>query len=148
LTLYETASTLAQRVGQSDVEVGSVASAGLCLLETGRSHEASEALREVEAKLLARPDWFQGRERVEALSARIGMLQGRAPEVLARIERSMSLLEATEPYAAAWLMASCADAMREHHPDWVRTTVRRLAPQVESLGYAEMTHRFQVLSKL
>ena len=47
LTLYETASELAQRVGLADVEAGSVAAAGLCLLETGKVQQAAQARREV-----------------------------------------------------------------------------------------------------
>ncbi len=147
IDLYEATLPLAQRVGQSDIEIGSIAGIGICFLELGRVEDARERLAEVEERLVARPDWFQGRELIEALAVRLAVLDGRVDEARARIDTALTLAEPTEVYAAAWLTAVCADAIGDIDPGWLRSSISRYAEEVGKLGYAEMARRYEILAK-
>ena len=140
--LYDVASSLAQRIGQSDVEIGSLAGAGLSLLAQGKTDAARVAFISAAERMRARPDWFQGRELVEALSVRIAADEGRVAEAVKQFDGALTLAEASDLYSAAWLTAACAEVLERHDPTYMRSSVNRFAERVKELGYNEMSRRY------
>jgi tetratricopeptide (TPR) repeat protein len=143
--LYDVASALAQRIGQSDVEIGAAAGAGLSLLHQGKVDAAQIACIEAEERLKSRPDWFQGRELIEALRIRLAARSGRIPEALQRYREALALAEPTDFYCAAWLTAECADILVEHGREEIRESVNRFAPRAKNLGLIEISKKYEDL---
>jgi tetratricopeptide (TPR) repeat protein len=143
--LYEATSPLAQRIGQSDIEIGALAGIGICYLELGRLDSAKAMVDELGIRMEQRPEWFQNRELVEALFVRMAAREGRHKEALGRFTAAVNLAESSDLYCAAWLTATCADALFEFDGDTVRTSIRRYSERVKELGYAEMTRRYDAL---
>ena len=144
--LYEVAVSLAQRIGQLDVEAGALGGRGLCLTELGRAPEAADALRAVEARVVERNDWFQGRELIEILGVRVALGEGRVDEAVSRFERAVAVAEGADLYTAAWLTAECATLLRAHAPAVVARTVAFYAERVGALGYHDLTRRYAMLA--
>jgi tetratricopeptide (TPR) repeat protein len=144
--LYETTVSLAQRIGQADIEAGATAGAGLCALELGDEDAARSAIRALPSRIKDRTDWFLGREVVEALQIRADAGDDeRRHHAVERLARSVELAESTDMYCAAWLIASCAEAVSRVDRTRVGTLLRAYAERVKKLGYAEMTRRFDAL---
>jgi tetratricopeptide (TPR) repeat protein/GGDEF domain-containing protein len=145
--LYEATIPLAQRIGQADIEIGAIAGAGLCALELGRIDAARTAVRELNARVGDRPNWFQGREIVEALFVRTLVIDGRPIEAFARFTSAVAVAESSDLYNAAWLTAVCAEALLEFDQISVKSSITRYTDRVRQLGYAEMTRRFESLAR-
>ncbi|MGH7619769.1 MAG: tetratricopeptide repeat protein [Gemmatimonadaceae bacterium] len=145
--LYEATIPLAQRIGQSDIEIGAIAGAGLCSLEIGRVDRARAALRELNGRVASRPEWYQGREIVEALTVRLLVVDGRPTEAFARFASAISLAELSDVYNAAWLTVACADALIQFNAEGVKASILSYRDRVRRLGYAEMTRRYEALSQ-
>jgi tetratricopeptide (TPR) repeat protein len=145
--LYEATSPLAQRIGQSDIEIGAFAGIGICSLELGRMEKAQEAVDELKLRMGRRPHWFQNRELVEALFIRMAARQGRTDEALRRFFEAVTLAESSDPYCAAWLIASCADDLVDLDRSGVKTSILDYSERVRKLGYAEMTRRYDALTQ-
>ncbi|HEY7396116.1 MAG TPA: AAA family ATPase [Gemmatimonadaceae bacterium] len=145
--LYEATIPLAQRIGQADIEIGAVAGAGLCSLELGRMEAARDAVRDLQARIGDRQNWFQGRELAEALFVRMLLINGRPIEAFARFTSAAALAESSDFYNAAWLTASCADALFEFDVGAIRSSISRYTERVRELGYGEMTRRYEALSR-
>jgi tetratricopeptide (TPR) repeat protein len=143
--LYDVALGSAQRLQQSDVEIGSLAGGGLCRLELGDETSARHAFGLATERLRNRPDWFQGREVVEALSIRLAEIDGKVDEAFDRFENSLTLSSSSDVYSAAWITAECAEVLFKHDPIHVRSSVLRYAERVKGLGYAEMSRRYELL---
>ena len=139
-------SRLAQRIGQSDIEIGATAGAALCHLELGRIASARSVLTFVTTRLTGRPDWFQGRELAEAFAIRMAALDGRNEEALSRFDRALALAEASDMYSAAWLTVVCADALVPIAPEAVKESIEKYRERVRALGYPEMTRRYDSLA--
>jgi tetratricopeptide (TPR) repeat protein len=142
--LYDVVLGIARGIGQSDVELGALAGAGLVALRMGAVEDARESLDDVEARMQARPDWFQGRELAEALRVRIAAIDS-TNRAVAMFYRALALAETTDFYGAAWLIAECADILDAHDRALLRSSVNRFAPQVESQGYHGMSRRYSEL---
>jgi tetratricopeptide (TPR) repeat protein len=143
--LYDATTPLAQRIGQSDIEIGATAGAGLCALELGRVEPARAALADVQLRMESRPDWFQGRELVEALAIRLHAFDGNFDVAIGHFDRAVSLAEAADLYSAAWLTAACAEALMAFDAEHVKVTISRYKSRVKELGYPEMTRRYEAL---
>ena len=144
--LYETTVSLAQRIGQADIEAGATAGAGLCALELGNEDAARTAIRALRSRTKDRTDWFVGREVVEALQIRTDVGDDeRRHHVVERLARSVELAESTDMYCAAWLISSCADAVSRIDRTRVGELLHAYADRVKKLGYPEMTRRFDAL---
>lgn len=144
--LYDATTPLAKRIGQSDIEIGAVAGAGLCFLDLGRVDDARTAVAEVGARMEARPEWFQGREMAEALMIRVDSMDGRFEDAMTRFETAVSLAEAADVYNAAWLTAECASALSRFDPARLRPSIDRYTARVKALGYPELTRRYEALA--
>jgi len=143
--LYEATSPLAQRIGQSDIEIGALAGIGICFLELDRIDAARRTLNALNVRMGSRPDWFQNRELVEAFVVRMAVREGEHEQALETFESAVALAESSDLYCAAWLTASCADALFEIDPERVKSSIRRYGERVKRLGYAEMTRRYDAL---
>jgi tetratricopeptide (TPR) repeat protein len=145
IKLYEATSPLAVRIGQSDIEIGAIAGAGICSLELGRTDDAQTAVQTLHRRMETRPDWFQGRELVEALAVRVAVIQGDTDGALHRLEGALTLAEGSDIYTAAWLAAACGDALSGQRSQQLRPFLERYAAKVDELGYSEMTKRYAEL---
>ena len=140
--LYEVAVALAEKIGQSDVEIGGTAGLGLALLDTGKLAPARAAERWAADRLRSRTDWFQGREMVEALAIRILAADGLLAEAVKRFHAALALADVTDVYGAAWLTAQCADVLKEHDPVVMQASLHRYAARAEGLGYTAVSKRY------
>ena len=143
--LYDATIPLAQRIGQSDIEIGATAGAGCACSSLAGMIGARGALTQVEQRLAGRPDWFQGRELADALAIRVAALDGLLENALSRFARAFSLAEAKDMYIAAWLTVACADTLMTFAPEQVRESIERYRGRVRALGYPEMTRRYEAL---
>jgi tetratricopeptide (TPR) repeat protein len=146
LELYESSKALAQRIGQSDVEIGARAGEGLCLLALGRLAEAKRPLAEAESRMALRSEWFQGRELVEALRALVAASEGRPDDARRMFEAARVLADPADLFSAAWLTATCAPALFEIDHAAARAAIDRYAERVEALGFTALVRRFRELA--
>lgn len=102
--LYDVAASLAQRVGQHEVEVGALAAAGLCRLRLGQRAVAQQALARSEALVATRDDWFPGRELHDALAVELLAQLGDGAAVAARAREAHRRARPVDPWAADWLV--------------------------------------------
>jgi tetratricopeptide (TPR) repeat protein len=143
--LYDAAASLAQRVGQSDVEIGAWAGGGLAMLALGKTDEASAACRRARERMQARADWFQGRELAEALIVRVTAADGDVAGAVRRFEAMRVLAEGSDFYSATWLTTECAEVLGDHDPAQLRASLCRYAERVGTLGYRRMRQRYEAL---
>jgi diguanylate cyclase (GGDEF)-like protein len=145
LKLYEATSPLAQRIGQSDIEIGAIAGLALCNLDLGRMDDARALGRTLQERIDSRPDWFQGRELVEAFFIRISIIEADFTRAVERLEAALPLAETMDVYSAVWLVAASAEAVAESNRPKMRPMIERYALRVSELGYPEMRRRYEVL---
>jgi hypothetical protein len=146
--LYEATASLAQRIGQVDVEIGAMAGEGICLLEQGQLDAAKVPLAAVEHRMTGLEGWFQGRELVETLRIRVAAAEGRLQEALQMFDAARALAEHADVSSAAWLTASVADVLYAIDPEHLRAAVERFSQDVGTLGFAELTRKYQDLQGL
>ncbi len=102
--LYDVAASLAERVGQHDVEVGAVSGSGLCRLRLGDRQRAHQSLAKAEALVAGRDGWFPGRELHDALAVELLAAIGDGSAVAARITEAWQRAQAADIWAANWLI--------------------------------------------
>lgn len=146
--LYASTSPLAERIGHGDIEVGSLAGAGLCYLALGDTDRARVNASEVRQRLERRPEWFQGRELGEALIVRMAALDGDPEYALSRFEAALKMAEAVDVYPAVWLTLDCAAALNQIDRNRVKLSIDRYAVTVPTLGYEELTRRYSTLAEM
>jgi tetratricopeptide (TPR) repeat protein/GGDEF domain-containing protein len=144
--LYDATIPLAQRVGHFEIEMGATAGSGLCFLELGRVTEARAAHETVVSRIGGRETWFQSREIADALMVRMAVADGRFQDALSHFDVALRMAEAADLYNAAWLLAICAESLLAVDPERVKLTVREYSRRVQSLGYPEMTRRYEALT--
>ncbi|HEU5173724.1 MAG TPA: tetratricopeptide repeat protein, partial [Gemmatimonadaceae bacterium] len=145
---YDESAQLARQIAQADVEIGAIAGAGLAAWSLGRRDAALHALRDVEALIGGRREWwFQGRELVEAL--RVRSLHAQVGPVLAAdaLARGVSAAEAHDAYGAAWLVAELAPELAAAGAGAVWELVAKYAGRVDALGYAPLSRRYAALNR-
>ncbi len=116
--LYDVAASLAERVGQHDVEVGAVSGAGLCRLRLGERARAQQGLAKAEALVAGRDGWFPGRELQDALAVELLAAIGDGSAVDARLTEAWHRAQTADRWAANWLLAE------------LTPTLERIAPAV------------------
>lgn len=146
--LYEATASLAQRIGQVDVEIGAMAGEGICLLELGKLDGAKVPLAAVEHRMSGLDGWFQGRELVETLRIRVAAAEGRSQEALQMFDAARNLAEHADVSSAAWLTASVADVLFAIDPQHLKSAMERFSQDVGTLGFAELTRKYQDLQGL
>jgi len=143
--LYEATASLAQRIGQSDVEIGAMAGEGLCLLSLGRLDAVHVHSAEIEQRMASTQGWFQGRELVETLRVRAAAAEGRTEDAMAAFERALNEAEDFDIYSVAWLTAACAEQLMPHYPDQILARVQKYAGQVATLGFSDLLRKYQAI---
>ncbi len=143
--LYEVARSRAEHIGQADVELGSVAGAGLALLALGDTNGARESYVTVGEDVRSRREWFQGRELVEALQVRFVTLDGNPDEAFEHFDRACELAESSDLYSAIWLAANSAEVLLVHDAFRMSAALTRYEPRVSALGYKAMSARYRAL---
>jgi diguanylate cyclase (GGDEF)-like protein len=116
--LYDVAASLADRVGQHDVEVGAVSGSGLCHLRLGDRAKAQRSLARAETLVAGRDDWFPGRELQDALAVELLAALGDGSAVSARMTEAWTRAQSADKWAASWLLSE------------LTPTLTRLAPAV------------------
>jgi diguanylate cyclase (GGDEF)-like protein len=116
--LYDVAASLAERVGQHDVEVGAVSGSGLCRLRLGERSRAQVSLAKAESLVAGRDGWFPGRELQDALAVELLAAMGDGSAVAVRLTEAWHRAQAADAWAANWLLAE------------LTPTLNRLAPAV------------------
>ena len=110
--LYDSASTDARALEVPWIELTALAG---CALTNGGPEAASTRERWARANTLiagARADWwFPGREMLDALALQMALSAGHNGMAFDMFARSSRVLDAVEPYAAAWLVAECGDVL-------------------------------------
>lgn len=135
----------ARQQQQQDIEVGAVA--GVALAELRLGNVASARVLFLEATQLQErlgDDWFQGRERLEALRTRLHMLDARGDEVIAGVQQTLEQMKALEPFATIWFAADCMMGVRAQPAlaSAMLEATRRQSALARALGYTPLIERF------
>jgi tetratricopeptide (TPR) repeat protein len=146
--LYSTTSSLADRIGHGDMEIGALAGAGMCYLGINQLDRARLLASDVKQRIERRPDWYQGRELAEALIIRVAVLDGEFSEAQTRFEAALNAAETIDVYTAVWLTLACAGALIPGDPVRVKLAIDRYSSAVKTLGYDELTKRYDALASL
>jgi tetratricopeptide (TPR) repeat protein len=142
--IYELATELAERVGQSEIKAGALAGMALCRLELGHHEEATRLNDELCRLVAGLPDWFQGRELVEAVGIHLALPRSKsvAYEMFAA---ALTLAEGSDVFGASWLVAEFGSVLRDHAPDAIGGAVQRYLVLPETRETPRIRERFGVL---
>ena len=122
--LYGAVRTLAERLGQLDVNVGAVCGMGLAELTLGQHAAAAAHAEEARSLLVGREGaWFQGRELLEALGIRLQLERGQRAEAVERLRTALVEAERHDQYAAVWLAAVADPGHEELGGDLVEVEI-------------------------
>ena len=143
--LYRETASLAEQLGVDELAIGAHAGAGLTALRQQDLAVARAELATAQRILGGRDDWwFQGRERLEALTIRLAMLDGLKTIAHARFCTALEKLEPSDVYGAAWLLADCgADLATEDPTIW--GIVERFADNSTVETFVPLAARFTAL---
>jgi tetratricopeptide (TPR) repeat protein len=141
---YQLAMELAERIGQSEVQAGAMAGLALSCLALDDVEEAAAWQERIRPLAAAQPEWFQGREMVEALSIHLA-LRSDDDGALDLFWNALARAEERDAYGASWLVAEFGPVFRERVPDAIDATVRRCARTREMLENPFIRERFGVL---
>jgi diguanylate cyclase (GGDEF)-like protein len=145
LSSYATCSSLAERIGHGDIEIGARAGAGLCYLGLGQIDEAQQAAAEVQSRLNRRHEWFQNREVSELLLVRVEAETGRVDSAFHLLESAIERTDSGDVYAIVWLILNSGPALVELDPNRLRPIVERNLPKAAKLGYPDLQERLNQL---
>jgi len=143
--LYDATSSLAKRIGQSEVEIGAIAGEGLCLLAMGKMDAVRVHSEEIEQRMGATPGWFQGREYVEAFRVRNAVAEGRRADAMDLFETARERAAALDVYSVMWLTASVADLLVPLHPDRMRPLMEQYAADAANLGFTDLVRKYSLI---
>jgi diguanylate cyclase (GGDEF)-like protein/putative nucleotidyltransferase with HDIG domain len=140
---YGAAIQLARQLGQLDIHAGATCGIGLAELARGRIASAEAQLRAAQVILDGRQRWFQGRELCVALEVRLQVLTGATDDALRTLCDTLELADRIDSYAAVWLAAECAAAVRsvDAPPDRWQEVNARYTVSARALGYAPLLDR-------
>ena len=140
---YELATELADRIGQSEIKAGALAGMALCRLALGHVEDAASLHRQLQPLAGRLSEWFQGRERVEALAIHLALLRS-IKEAFELFIPALALAESRDVYGSGWLVAEFALALRAHDPDDIDAIVQRYDARPELADTPWIRERFGV----
>jgi tetratricopeptide (TPR) repeat protein len=108
-------------------EAIALAGLGLSFLDLGRVEEAREAARGAVAVVADREDWFEDREFLEILLARLQFRDGLTGEAERRLERAAEVLSSFDVYPWAVVELERVRMLLERDPDASRTLLESVA---------------------
>ena len=138
------ANELAERIGQSEIQLGALAGIALSHLALGEIDKARRLHEQLQPQLASLSEWFQGRELVEALAIRLAILAER-DEAAQIFTRAVALADTRDVYGAALLTAEFAPLLRKLSPEAVDEAVRRYSTRPEVVQNPRIRHQFGVL---
>jgi tetratricopeptide (TPR) repeat protein/GGDEF domain-containing protein len=142
---YSLASELAERIGQVEVQAGSLAGMGLCRLMLADDAGARDALRQANPLTERLVSWFQGRELLEGLRLHLMLNDDEPMHAVELFERSVILAAPSDAYGAAWLTAEFGSLLRLFDARVVNEAVERYGSHPEVLGNPRIVERIAVL---
>jgi len=107
-------------------EAVAYAGLGLCLLEVGRLDEAREGADRAMAAVADREEWYEDREFVEVLLARLAWMDGHADVALQRLERAAGTLGTIDIYGLAHVEVERTRILVTADPDAARQNLDRV----------------------
>ena len=132
---------LAERIGQSEIQLGALAGWDSVRSASGEFEEATRLCNELEpSRATTMPDWFQGRELVEALrypARDPGRTGRRVPQLFADAARRCRY--ARIRMRSRFCTAEFGATLRESAPDAVDEAIRRYAGRPEVVGKPQVT---------
>jgi hypothetical protein len=140
--LYDAASRRAHELEVPWIELAALA--GAALTNGGPAAESTRGRwrRANELLATARPDWwFPGRELVDALAVHITLVSGQEGAAFDLFTRSARSLDAVDPFAGAWLVAECGDALRAAGLPSFAAAQRLAAGRASAMGFAPLVAR-------
>ena len=140
--LYDSASADARALEVPWIELTALAG---CALSNGGPDAASTRERWARANTLiagARSDWwFPGREMLDALALQMALSAGHNGVAFDMFARSSRVLDAVEPYAAAWLVAECGDVLGAAGFPAIAEARRLATERVSAMHFAPLAPR-------
>ncbi|MDP1857850.1 MAG: diguanylate cyclase [Gemmatimonadaceae bacterium] len=140
--LYDSASADARALEVPWIELTALAG---CALSNGGPDAASTRERWARANTLiagARCDWwFPGREMLDALALQMALSAGHNGVAFDMFARSSRVLDAVEPYAAAWLVAECGDVLDAAGFPAIADARRLATERVSAMHFAPLAPR-------
>lgn len=110
--MYERVHQMACDLAIVDIEVGSLAGAGLASLALGNLDQALLSRRRATQRSVELGNtWYQGRELLEALEVRYLIATERVAAAVEEFERARALAATIDEWAALWLVGECAPAL-------------------------------------
>lgn len=110
--MYERVHEMACELAIIDIEVGSLAGAGLASLALGNLDQALLSRRRASQRSMELGStWYQGRELLEALEVRYLLATDRVVTAVEEFERARALAATIDEWAALWLVGECAPAL-------------------------------------
>jgi tetratricopeptide (TPR) repeat protein len=111
---------------------------GLCLLEAERMEEARAAGAAALAAVADREEWFEDREFVEILLARLAALDGHHADALGRMESTSEILASYDVYAWARVEVERTRLLVSSDPDLARSSLERIVASLQGIpgGFA------------
>ena len=143
--LYDATSSLAKRIGQSEVEIGAIAGEGLCLLALGKMDAVRVHSAEIEQRMNGTAGWFQGREVVEAFRVRNAVAEGRVADALDFFETARDRAANLDIYSVMWLTAAVGDLLLPLYPDRMRPVLEAYAADAATLGFTDLVRKYSLL---
>lgn len=141
LTWYDATAARAHELDVSWIEL--TALAGAALSNGGPSADSTRLRWRRASEILAhaRPDWwFPGREMLDSLAVRMALTSGHESVAIDLFTNAERALDAVDPFASAWLLAECGDALRDAGlPEFA--TTRQLAAQRSSSAPSSLAAR-------
>jgi len=117
---------------------------GLCHVALGELEEATRIHAFLDESRRTMPDWFQGRELVEALAIRLAILSG-GQDAMRMLTDATLRADTQDRYAAALLVAEFGAALRDTDSDAVDRLVRRYWGRPEVSENPRLRQQFGVL---
>lgn len=140
--MYERVYATASELAIMDIEVGSIAGAGLAALALGNVDQALMSRRRAsERSAELGTTWYQGRELVEALEVRYLLATDRVIPASDAFDRAYSLALTIDAGAALWLVAECAPPLVRAGAVQYDATIREAHERATALGLRPLAAR-------
>ena len=123
---YDELLALARELEYWTSEAVAQAGRGLCLLELGRAVEAREAAGATAAVVADRQQWFEDREFIEILFARLEALDGDFSAAADRLHAAAESLDGSDMFAAAQVRIERTHILKQVDADAARSELEQL----------------------
>jgi tetratricopeptide (TPR) repeat protein len=148
LRRYSELLELATELGYWTSEAVAHAGLGLCLLEVGRVDESRDAAAAAAAVVADRQDWFEDREFLEMLFARLESRDGDPAAGADRLIRAAESLEAADLFAFAQVRLERIRILKKHQPENARAELAAIAAEMAHVDFALAREINQLASEL